>query len=74
MQCGFKGWRSTQDIIFIIRQISDTVICMEIYPFTLLEKAFDRPQSHDKWKVSDRVWITKQLNWVVYKLIRPLHT
>ncbi|KAI5754287.1 hypothetical protein M8J77_007444 [Diaphorina citri] len=56
-QCGFRKGRSTQDLLFTLRQISEKAIQLDSQlhcAFIDLEKAFDKAPWHVLWDILDR--------------------
>lgn len=72
-QCGFRGGRSTQDLIFVIRQACEKLINKnrDIHVcFIDLEKAFDRIRREDIWTTLEKRGIDKETIEVVRALYK----
>lgn len=72
-QCGFRKGRSTQDLIFAIRQVSEKLINKgrEIHMcFIDLEKAFDRIHKEQIWKALGKRMIDKRTIEILKSMYR----
>lgn len=64
VQCGFRKGRSTQDLIFTLRQINEKAIATNKQVhicYIDLEKAFDKVEREDVWRCLEKRGVEKDL-------------